>query len=311
MSSAFTIQKMLLPPDCCSSSCTCYMCTAQCLRIHVLVLPHAVALVELSQLTPITESSSGSGSSSLHASAAAALRAAGYPASPALSRPTLQRIAQAAAAGDVSATLSSQPGIATPVGINGPTLTPLSSNSSSSSSNSSSSGTHGSRRLQQHSNAMPAVAEGFEGISSPAPAGTSALAVGPNHLLQVSGALLTVTNISSSTGMRIEDSSRSFRLASLMAGAAVDCQDVFDPSAVFDQAAERFVVTATCGGLGRVLMAASASSDANGAWFVFGLVADGSNTSLACNAPVQELAIVDYTQVGTHVQVLLRKLPAD
>jgi hypothetical protein len=154
---------------------------------------------------------------------------------------------------------------------------------------------------------MPAVAEGFEGISSTAPAGTAALAVGPNHLLQASGSLLTVTNISSSNGMRIQDSDRSVRLASLMAGAAADCQDVFDPSAVFDHAAGRFIVTATCGGQGRVLLAASASSDANGAWFVFGLVADGTNTSLACTVPVQESTIVDYTQVGLPVLLLQQR----
>jgi hypothetical protein len=87
-------------------------------------------------------------------------------------------------------------------------------------------------------------------------------------------------------------------LALLMAGAAADCQDVFDPSAAFDHAAGRYIVTATCGGQGRVLLAASSSSDANGAWFVFGLVADGLNSSLACTQPVQEAAVVDYTQVG-------------
>jgi hypothetical protein len=145
---------------------------------------------------------------------------------------------------------------------------------------------------------MPTAVESFSGISSTAPVGTSAIAVGPSHLLQVSGSLITVTNISSSTGTRIQNSSRSVHLASLLAGAAADCQDVFDPSAVFDHAGGRYIVTATCGGQGRVLMAATSSSDANGAWFVFGLVADGVNTSLACTQSVQESAVVDYTQVS-------------
>jgi hypothetical protein len=263
----------------------------------------AVALVQLSQLTAVDYSSSSSSSSSQPlSSAAAALRAAGYPASPALSRPALQRTAQAAAAAAVDAGASgpgSAPGIATPVDVNGPNLHLHNSSSSSSSS---------SRRRwlqQQQQRIMPTAVESFAGISSAAPVGTSAIAVGPSHLLQASGSLITVTNISSSTGSRIPNSSRSVHLASLMAGAAADCQDVFDPSAVFDHAAGRYIVTATCGGLGRVLMAASSSSDANGAWFVFGLVADGVMSSLACIQPVQESAVVDYTQVSCSYQDML------
>eukprot|EP00775_Hariotina_reticulata_P012753 gene12753-12882_t len=85
---------------------------------------------------------------------------------------------------------------------------------------------------------------------------------------------------------------------SVEGGAAVDCQGVYDPSAVYDHHANRFLLTATCGGQGRVLLAASATSDAVGTWFVFGLVADGVSSSLACTSPVTESALVDYTQVS-------------
>lgn len=153
------------------------------------------------------------------------------------------------------------------------------------------------RRLRQAASQVPMVS-GADGISSTAPAGTSAIAVGPQHVLQAAGATVTITNISSSSGAWIPGSGQSFSLAALMAGAAVDCQDVFDPSAVYDHSANRFLVSATCGGQGRVLLAASSTADASGAWFVFGLVADAVNTSIACEQPVKESAIVDYTQVS-------------
>jgi hypothetical protein len=79
---------------------------------------------------------------------------------------------------------------------------------------------------------------------------------------------------------------------------------VFDPAAAYDAAAGRFVLSATCGGQGIVLLAASATNDAAGAWFVFSLVADGVGSALACASSSAaggggpEAAIADYSQVG-------------
>jgi hypothetical protein len=83
-----------------------------------------------------------------------------------------------------------------------------------------------------------------------------------------------------------------------MAVVAAGCDGSFDPSAAFDAAANRFLVSATCGGQGLVLLAVSATSDPTGAWFVSALVADGAGTSLACTNPVTEAALVDYTQLS-------------
>jgi hypothetical protein len=83
-----------------------------------------------------------------------------------------------------------------------------------------------------------------------------------------------------------------------MSAVSVGCDDVFDPSAVYDAAANRFLVSATCGGQGLVLLAVSATSNAAGTWFVSALVADGVGTSLACTSPAVESALVDYTQVS-------------
>lgn len=109
--------------------------------------------------------------------------------------------------------------------------------------------------------------------------------------------MITITNITTS-GDLLPGSKLSISLSSLMAGAAADCADVYDPAAVFDQSAGRFLVSATCGGQGRVLLAASAGSDPSSNWFVFGLVADGANSSLACLSPVEESALVDYSQIS-------------
>jgi hypothetical protein len=71
---------------------------------------------------------------------------------------------------------------------------------------------------------------------------------------------------------------------------------VYDPDAVFDKLSNRFMLSATCGGDGRVLLAVSSSSSALSNWVVFGLVADGVSTSLACLAP-KESALVDFTKL--------------
>jgi hypothetical protein len=279
----------------------------------------AVALVKVSDLSAFDPSSSSTLQSST-----AFLRAAGYPLTPTLSQPSLTRSLDADPSGSVEAGGAWSPtGLPMPTGPGGPTLNPVSTsnqNSSSSSSNSittattttqissssvlqDSAVTTSNRRLSmaaQDLQQSPSIASltGFDGITTPAPAGTSALAAGPQHLLQAQGAVVTITNLSSSSGDIIPGTSRSIALASLLAGAAVDCQGVYDPSAVYDHHANRFLLTATCGGQGRLLLAASATSDAVGAWFVFGLVADGVNTSLACTSPVTESALVDYTQVS-------------
>lgn len=173
---------------------------------------------------------------------------------------------------------------AVPVGPGGPTLEPLIA------------GYDKSRRRLQQKFSDNGPQAGFNGVPAAAPAGTSALAVGPQHILQALGPVLTITTISSA-GDSMPGSSRSVALSAVMAGAAADCEDVFDPSAVFDQTAGRYLLSATCGGQGRVLLAASATSDPSSNWFVFGLVADGVGSSLACSSPAQESAVVDYTQV--------------
>ncbi len=109
---------------------------------------------------------------------------------------------------------------------------------------------------------------------------------------------MRVTDLDPATGQPVPYSdSSTFALAALLAGAADGCADVFDPAALFDQHAGRFVLSATCGGQGRVLLAASASPDPRGAWFVFGLPADRAGGPGACMTPAgqPEAALPDYT----------------
>jgi hypothetical protein len=104
---------------------------------------------------------------------------------------------------------------------------------------------------------------------------------------------------SKGTGTQVVHSMRqSVALSSLMAAVSAGCEGVYDPSAVYDAAASRFLVSATCGGQGLVLLAVSGTSNAAGTWFVSSLVADGVGTPLACTSPAVESALVDYTQLS-------------
>jgi len=154
------------------------------------------------------------------------------------------------------------------------------------------------RRLQQHKAGSLQPVNGFAGPSSTTPAGTAALAAGPHHLLQASGGLVTIYSLDSSSTQVLQHTSQSVALASLFSSVSTGCDGVFDPSATFDAAANRFLVSATCGGQGLVLLAVSSTSNAAGSWFVSALVADGVGTSLACRSPVTESALVDYTQLS-------------
>lgn len=249
----------------------------------------AVGLVRWSELPR----AGAAAATAQHHSAASALRAAGYPAVPQLSKVPFKRAADVLA-GEQQGRGISAFSLATPIplGLAGPSLNPSSSSSS-----------HDGRRLQQASAIQPAG--GFDGTTSATPAGTAALAAGPHHLLHAAGGLVTLYNLTSSSSSKtgsgvqvLQHTRQSVELASLMSAVSAGCDGVFDPSAVFDAAADRFLVSTTCGGQGLVLLAVSATSDAAGAWFVSALVADGVGTPLACSSPAVESALVDYTQLS-------------
>jgi hypothetical protein len=127
-------------------------------------------------------------------------------------------------------------------------------------------------------------------------AGMQGLAVGPGWLLHGSGTVLSATPLSSSTGAP-SGASQQVSLSSLFATVADGCTGgVYDPDVVYDHHARRFLVSATCGGDGRALLAVSSSSNPTQSWFLFGLVADAVNTRLACTAPV-EAGMVDATRL--------------
>jgi hypothetical protein len=223
------------------------------------------------------------------ASAAASLRAGGYPLSPQLSRPPLPRARdvlqqqQQQATSEVTSRAASW---ATPVplGVAGPTLTQSSSTRR--------------RRLQQQQQSGFQLIGSLAGAAAAVPVGRSALAAGPQQLLQAAGGVVTLHSLTPA-GEVVRNSSRSVALQLLLQpDAAAGCSRVFDPSAAFDAAANRFLLSATCGGQGLILLAASATSDAAGAWFVFTLVADGAGTPLACTHPVVEAALADASQVS-------------
>jgi len=67
---------------------------------------------------------------------------------------------------------------------------------------------------------------------------------------------------------------------------------------LYDKAARRFVVTATCSGKGAVLLAATATTDPTGTWFLFTLLADAAGTGLECTSPA-ESALADSARVTT------------
>lgn len=65
---------------------------------------------------------------------------------------------------------------------------------------------------------------------------------------------------------------------------------------MYDKAAKRYLVTATCSGKGAVLLAATATADPTGSWFLFTLLADGAGTGLECTTPA-ESALADSARV--------------
>jgi hypothetical protein len=75
------------------------------------------------------------------------------------------------------------------------------------------------------------------------------------------------------------------------------CRDgVYDAIPVYDKAVGRFLVTATCSGKGAVLLAATATANPTGSWFLFTLVADAAGTALECTAP-RETAVADSVRL--------------
>jgi hypothetical protein len=75
------------------------------------------------------------------------------------------------------------------------------------------------------------------------------------------------------------------------------CRDgVYDAIPVYDKAVGRFLVTATCSGKGAVLLAATATADPLGSWFLFTLVADAAGTAMGCTSP-RETAVADSVRL--------------
>lgn len=71
---------------------------------------------------------------------------------------------------------------------------------------------------------------------------------------------------------------------------------MYDAIPVYDKAAKRYILAATCGGKGAVLLAATATSDPMGPWFLFMLLADAADTAMACTTP-KETAIAESVRV--------------
>ncbi|KAI8466856.1 MAG: hypothetical protein J3K34DRAFT_49055 [Monoraphidium minutum] len=135
---------------------------------------------------------------------------------------------------------------------------------------------------------------GFPGLDAP-PAGAMALAVGRRHILQVAGGVMSVFAIGPD-GLR-GATLRTVPLAAFFAGVAPSCTSVDDGAAIYDKHAGRFVVAASCGGYGRVLIATSATPSAAGTWFLFGLIADAVGTKLECRSPPEQ-GLVDSPRLG-------------
>jgi hypothetical protein len=135
---------------------------------------------------------------------------------------------------------------------------------------------------------------GFSGLDAP-PAGTMGLAVGKQHVVQVAGGVMTVFNLGG-TGMK-STVVRTVSLQKFFAAVAPSCEGAHDGAALYDKHAGRFVVAASCGGFGRILVGVSATGSAAGTWYQFGLIADAVNTPLECKAP-KEQALADYPQLG-------------
>ncbi|KAF8069613.1 Dclre1a [Scenedesmus sp. PABB004] len=250
--------------------------------------PLFVAMVDVRDLPPAPAAAAQP-----PASLAAALRSAGYPAAPSLSRPPLRRAAEAVPQGASPAEM--RPAGAVPVGPGGPSLAPEDLAAAADGG-----AARAARRRLQQEPGEGGVADGFDAPAARAPAGTLGLAVGPRQLLLAAGGAVSIWELDPATGERARGAPRSFGLSALLAGAAAGCSDVFDPSAAYDGAAGRFLVSATCGGEGRVLLAASATPDAGGRWFAYGLAADGAGAAgLACVSPA-EASLADYTRVGVN-----------
>lgn len=135
---------------------------------------------------------------------------------------------------------------------------------------------------------------GFSGLDAP-PAGTMGLAVGLRQALQAAGGVMTVFNLGA-TGAK-STVIKTVSLSKVFAAVAPSCDGVHDAAALYDKHAGRFVVAAACGGFGRLLIGVSATGDAAGTWFMFGLVADAVDTPLECVSP-REQAVADYPQLG-------------
>lgn len=84
-------------------------------------------------------------------------------------------------------------------------------------------------------------------------------------------------------------------------------EGVYDATPAYDKAARRYLITATCGGKGAALLAASATPDPLGPWFLFMLLADAADTGLACTAPketaVAESARLTYDANGVYISL--------
>ncbi|GBF97544.1 hypothetical protein Rsub_10145 [Raphidocelis subcapitata] len=235
-------------------------------------------------------------SSAVRAAAAAYRRAAGYPVSAAYSRPPLRRDFGLEGAG---------PRLQGPAAL--PAMPEIARRRSRSRR-------RRRRGLLQADGAAPAAAAplaahagacrsgagcfaprgGFPGLDAP-PTGTMGLAVGRRQLLQVAGDVMAVYNLGA-TGTR-STTARTVSLSAFFAAVAPSCAGVHDAAAAYDKQADRFVVAAACGGFGRLLLGVSATPDAAGGWFLFGLVADAVGTRLECTAP-KEQALADYPQIG-------------
>lgn len=82
---------------------------------------------------------------------------------------------------------------------------------------------------------------------------------------------------------------------------------MYDALPLYDKAAKRYIIAATCGGKGAVLLAATATPDPLGPWFLFMLLADAAETGMACLNPketaVAESARVTYDNNGVYISL--------
>lgn len=74
-------------------------------------------------------------------------------------------------------------------------------------------------------------------------------------------------------------------------------EGVYDAIPLYDKHAKRYLIAATCSGKGSVLLAASATADPTGSWFLFNLIADAADTGMACKAPAVETTLAEGVRV--------------